>query len=383
MNILEVHHYTYGDVSGGVDKVVNEILSDESNRFLFEVTGWSNARPETRCVNDKTIFRKRLFIADKSHSNIFKRIFSGVEYFLTLLWLAYIVKRYQIDIIHLHTLQDYQTYFVGLKKIVSIKYCVTLHRGETIEFPNRSLNQRKLWKKILDNADIVTAVSKELANLAKETFSLQKTPDVTYNGMRDPEFACANEGEVNLLETGCIHFVCAGTLKEYKGHDVIIRAFKDVKSAFPSAMLTILGDGELRDSLHRLSKECGVENDIDFRGFVPMNEAFSLIKQADFFVMPSRNEGLGLALIEAMALGTPVIASNISVFKEFVEDNHSGYLFESENYTNLANVCVSAVTSEKNEKIVYTARKVYEDMFKTVKMNTRYRELFSKLNANQ
>lgn len=376
MNVMQVHHYKFGDTQGGVDKVVNEIAESPDVNYLLEVSDWQQKWPRKRRVGKNIIYSRRL-LAGKSRG-LMTRIKVTLDQMFTYVWLYFILKKNKIDVVHLHTLQDYQQFFCVLKKRLGFKLVLTLHRGETVDFPNRSDTQKALWRSILDSADCVTAVSEQLSDLAYSTFSMQNKPVITYNGFADPKLQVEDIQGPGLLPENRINLLCVGTLKDYKGHYFAIRALALLVEHYPNIHLTVLGDGELRSELEELVKKLELQSHVNFPGFVPMNTALATIQQCDFFIMPSKNEGLGLALIEAMALEKVVIASDIPVFREFVEDGITGYLFKTEDPTALAQACKRAIESDSN-KIVKQARHVYETMFTTDKMNECYRNLYRSL----
>jgi glycosyltransferase involved in cell wall biosynthesis len=123
-----------------------------------------------------------------------------------------------------------------------------------------------------------------------------------------------------------------GRLAEGKGVRTLVRA----ASLVPQARFAIIGDGPLWGPLRQLIEDQGVTN-IELLGRMPAGQVRSLIRRAMFVVAPSEcYETFGLSLIEAYALGRPVIASRIGAFPEVVEDGRTGYLFEPGNVEELA-----------------------------------------------
>jgi glycosyltransferase involved in cell wall biosynthesis len=99
----------------------------------------------------------------------------------------------------------------------------------------------------------------------------------------------------------------AGELCARKGFDVLLRAFAILRSKRPCRLM-ILGRGTAHDSLLALAGELGVAYDFTLHGHVP--DPYAFMAHADLFALTSRWEGLGFVLIEALALGTPVVASD-------------------------------------------------------------------------
>ncbi|QEM48176.1 glycosyltransferase family 4 protein [Mycolicibacterium grossiae] len=118
----------------------------------------------------------------------------------------------------------------------------------------------------------------------------------------------------------CLLFV--GRLHPQKGVDTLIRAMADL----PTAQLAIAGDGPDRAQLERLAERLGVADRIRFLGFVAHDDVPALMRRGDVFVMPSRYEELGTAIIEAMACGLPVVASRVGGIPNLVADGDTGLL---------------------------------------------------------
>jgi glycosyltransferase involved in cell wall biosynthesis len=99
-----------------------------------------------------------------------------------------------------------------------------------------------------------------------------------------------------------------GRLQREKAYDVLLRAFSSVLKTFPQAQLAILGEGPLETQLKKQAVELGVDHAVSFAGF--QKNPWPYVKHADLFVLASRFEGLPNALLEALALGVPVVATD-------------------------------------------------------------------------
>ncbi len=133
------------------------------------------------------------------------------------------------------------------------------------------------------------------------------------------------------------HLVCVGRLVESKRTEVAIRALAVMRNDHPSARLTVVGDGPRREYLERLTAELGVADVVRFLG--TRTDVPELLSTADIFVFPSAHEGLGGALVEAMAAGLPIVASNIPVIAESVDNRESGILVGVDDERAVAAAC--------------------------------------------
>jgi glycosyltransferase involved in cell wall biosynthesis len=109
-----------------------------------------------------------------------------------------------------------------------------------------------------------------------------------------------------------------------KGQDDVIAAFATLLAEFPAARLLVVGDGEDRERLERLVAQLGVARAVRFTG--QRTDVPRVLDALDVFVHPSRREPFGLAVLEAMAAGKPVVASTDGAFPEFVDDGMTGLL---------------------------------------------------------
>lgn len=120
---------------------------------------------------------------------------------------------------------------------------------------------------------------------------------------------------------GSFVFITVGRLTKQKGHDNLLRAFSLLDG---TSHLIIVGEGELRQDIERLINELHIEGRVHLLG--ERTNISALMHAADCFVFPSRWEGVGIAMIEALAAGLPVIATNFDAAKEVVTHGENGLI---------------------------------------------------------
>lgn len=118
--------------------------------------------------------------------------------------------------------------------------------------------------------------------------------------------------------------VSVGELSNRKNHKVILKALEKVKGNFK---YIICGQGAKKEELIKLSKELNLQEKVEFLGY--RQDVKEILKASDIFCFPSKQEGLPVALMEAMASGLPVICSDIRGNKDLIEDKKGGYLLKS------------------------------------------------------
>ncbi len=125
------------------------------------------------------------------------------------------------------------------------------------------------------------------------------------------------------IPDGTFVFATVARLHRKKNHELLIRAFARMQSDAPRAVLLLIGDGDLRDSLQTLADQLGVGGRVVFAGFV--RDVDQYYNAFDVFILPSKVETFGMVLLEAFAAGLPVIASSVGGIPEIVGDVGSLY----------------------------------------------------------
>jgi len=125
-----------------------------------------------------------------------------------------------------------------------------------------------------------------------------------------------------------------GRLVPVKGPEFLLEAAKELLPLHPEAYFAFTGDGYLRDSLERKARELGLEKNILFLGW--QDNVPEIIAAFDIFVLPSLNEGMGRVLVEAMALGKPLVASRVGGIPDLVEHGKNGFLVPPQDGQGLA-----------------------------------------------
>ena len=122
-------------------------------------------------------------------------------------------------------------------------------------------------------------------------------------------------------------FACIGRLyPPSKGQDILLEALAQPQWRSRPWRLSIYGDGFARDTLERLARRFGLSERVRFAGFVPVEQIWA---ENHVLVMPSRYEGLPLAMVEAMLCARPVVATDVAGHAEIVEDGVTGFLAEA------------------------------------------------------
>ncbi len=150
--------------------------------------------------------------------------------------------------------------------------------------------------------------------------------DVLYHAMTTPDVVQADLKELFEVPDGVPVICCVGRLIYIKGQDVLLRAFAQLGGRYSNAVLLLVGDGKQRQKLEQLAVRLGVAARTVFTGW--RSDACELIAASDVLVLPSREEPLGLTLLEGMSVSTPVIGCRTGGMPEIVEPETNGLLVE-------------------------------------------------------
>jgi len=168
-----------------------------------------------------------------------------------------------------------------------------------------------------------------------------------------------------------------GRLVPVKGPESLIKAAKYIISKYPDTFFIFTGDGYLRQDLENKAFKMGTKENIIFLGW--RDDAAKIISAYDVFVLPSLNEGMGRVLVEAMALGKPIVASNIGGIPDLVIHGKNGFLVPPKNPKELAKYIQILLEDEKKREKMGFAGKEMSLNFSAENMVEKIAELYEEL----
>ncbi len=191
------------------------------------------------------------------------------------------------------------------------------------------------------NAARYIAVSESIRAWLCERGIAEDHVDLIRNGIQIPDGGDANE-RADLRRTlrlpdDAILCTAVGRLVWAKGYMDLITAFRQVNQEVANAYCLIVGDGELRPAMEDEIRRLGISKHVLLLGYREHAEALKILRASDIFVMPSRSEGIPYALLEAGALGLPILATRCGGIPEVVRDGTDGVLVEPADVAGIAN----------------------------------------------
>ena len=240
----------------------------------------------------------------------------------TYLWRGYFLARkliseHQYDLVH--AIFGFPSGLIAYLFRKKVPYVVSLRGSDVPYFNSRfSISYRvmtPLIKLIWKSAIGITSNSEGLKQLA-----LESKPNIDIKVI--PNGVDVNEFSPNVSETGPgLKILTVARLIERKGIEYLIDAVSKLKLRIPELSLTVVGSGNLKSVLEEQAKEKMNSDSIRFLGEIPHNELAAIYSSHDIFVLPSLNEGMSNALLEAMASGLPIITTFTGGSKELLNGN--------------------------------------------------------------
>ena len=228
--------------------------------------------------------------------------------FQTVRNLITVCKDNQIDIIHSH---DYKSHFYGAltARFSGCKQVATLHGKTFGNVKNRIFEV--VENLLLRMVSHVTVVSDQLFDSLSETALSKKLSQIA-NGVDDQSFNPDIKGFGKSywgFNPSSYVFGTIARMSEEKGHHVLIEAFSKLTDHNDNVRLLLVGDGPLHDELVTLTESLGLENKVRFAG--SRTEVEQILNDMDCYVSPSHTEGMPMSILEAMATGLPLVATDV------------------------------------------------------------------------
>ena len=253
-----------------------------------------------------------------------------------------LARREQFDIIHVHWPFPHEPMGTAAKSVCGAPVVVTCHGAEF------ALARRKRWirmclKRSLQKADAIIANSTDTA--ARVTELSGRTPLILpFGSTVEPKSPF-----VPYVPNELPRVLFTGRLIQRKGVDYLLRAIPHVLKSLPARFI-ITGDGDQRSRLEAISRELGIEDHVEFLGFVDHDRLNDEYARCDLWVNPSiiddrgDTEGLGVGSLEAYAHGKPVVCSNVGGIPDAVIHQQTGLLVPEKQPLQLAEAIVSILS---------------------------------------
>jgi glycosyltransferase involved in cell wall biosynthesis len=254
--------------------------------------------------------------------------------------------RSRYDLIHVHSVPDFEVFAALIPKIFGTRVVLDIHDivpefyASKFKVGERSLVFRFLV--LIETLSMAFADKVIISNhLWREKLIRRSVaPEKCVAIINYPDPSIFFQRPRPSTPSGEVHMCYPGTLNQHQGLDVAVRAVALLRDRIPNLRFLIIGDGPDREKLKSMVRQDHLEDRVSFRGFVPMEEIANIMSGIDLGVVPKRkdsfgNEAFSTKIMEFMAMGVPVIASNTRIDQYYFNDRLLQF-FESDNAEDLA-----------------------------------------------
>jgi len=340
-HILQLTILRYPEIEGGVDTMVASIVTHLKQRHkvsVFVPGGWDQKTLSRRSAEGVPIYSIRLRMPFGHRHSVTAFLGWLIEFPRTLLTLRSLAREQGIDIIHAHMGKDYHLYLRVLRWLGGPPYVITLHRAEVADFHSLSSSSQWLMKFALRGAARINAVARWLALDAERIFPGIGPITWVHNGFTLPDRSLvAPPIATHFAESLPQRYaIMVGAFDPYKGHETAFRAWQLLPESLRDLELLVVGDGALRPHYEAVIVQLGCGQRIRLVGQIPHHDVLRLMRGALTMVLPSRSEGFAYALLEAGAVGIPVVCSQIPAFLEVIANGVNGLVIPVDDHAALA-----------------------------------------------
>lgn len=240
-----------------------------------------------------------------------------------------VVQNHCIDLLHVHyaiphASAAYMARQILLKEGKRLPVITTLH-GTDITLVGRDKTYKPVVTFSMEESDVLTAVSQNLKEETYRNFSIQKDIEVIHNFVDVSRFQKQQDLSARkiIAPNGEKVLIHASNFRKLKRVEDVVKIFERVSKEIPSVLLMI-GDGPERPALESNTRDLQSSGQIKFLG--KQEQIEDILPLADLFLLPSEYESFGLAALEAMAAGVPVISSDAGGIPEINENGYCGYM---------------------------------------------------------
>lgn len=179
------------------------------------------------------------------------------------------------------------------------------------------------------------------------------------------------------LSPDCLVVGSVGRLEPVKGYDILLRAGGLLRARQPKVRFLLAGEGEEASRLKRLANEFRIDDRVIFLGW--QQEILDVLSALDLFVLPSRNEGMGRTIVQAMAMGKPIVATRVGGIPEVLGEGEAGLLVPPDDPVELASAIEQLLTDRELARTMAEAGKRRAPAYSADKMVASIESLYETL----
>jgi glycosyltransferase involved in cell wall biosynthesis len=285
------------------------------------------------------------------------------------------LKDHGIQVVHLHNAGP--LVYGGLAARLSLNRPRIIY-SEHNQVYRASSRLKRRFRQYLRLADRTIAVSADLQRYLQNDLRVPVAVEVIRNGISvqcPPEAMAASVREELGLRPSDLVIGTAVVLSEQKGLTYLLEAVPAILRDVPNARFVIAGDGPLRAALEEQTRAAGLQQSVSFIGY--QKDVARVISAFDVYVLPSLWEGLPLALLEALALGKPIVATTVGGNPEIVQDGVNGLLVPPRDPGALARALAQVCGDERfRHEVANSNRGRFDEQFSLAQMVRAHEQLY-------
>lgn len=265
-----------------------------------------------------------------------------------------VAEQYRLDLVHVHYAIPHAASAFLAKEMLKPRHLptmTTLH-GTDITLVGIMPSYYEITRFSIEKSDAVTAVSEFLRRETISEFRIEHPIEVIHNFVdvdlfRIQENPCA--ARARLSPKGERVLMHISNFRKVKNLPIVLQVFSEVLKHVP-ARLALVGDGPEREATERQADEMGILGRVDFLG--DQESIADILPAADVFLLPSQHESFGLAALEAMACGVPVVGSRIGGLPEVIVHEETGFLCDPSDVACMTAIILGLFNDEDHRRAI-------------------------------
>jgi N-acetyl-alpha-D-glucosaminyl L-malate synthase BshA len=296
--------------------------------------------------------------------------------------MVHVIVNNQLDLLHVHYAIPHASAAYFARQILKktgrdIPFITTLH-GTDITLVGRDQTYAPVVAFSINESDAITAVSDNLREETYRSFRIEKDIRVIPNFVDTQRFFKSDKEHFKqmLAPNGERILVHVSNFRKVKRVEDVIRVFERLHASIPSKLLMI-GDGPERQNAEELCRSLRICNDIRFLG--KQDQVDEILSITDLFLLPSQYESFGLAALEAMACGVPVISTNTGGLPEINVHGKTGFLSDVGDVDDMAKHAVEILRDDERLRQFKAAALEHARSFEKSRIIPMYEELYDEV----
>lgn len=291
---------------------------------------------------------KMIYVESYKDGGKFTKLLKGIQGYIKFIKVLLVDKP---DLVHIHSSFGPSFYrklpFIYMASWAKKPIINHIHGADFDEFyTNSSEKKKRQIKTVYGKCKILVALSEEWKQRLEKIVPKEKIIVIeNYSILHEDALKerCSRESNHEVL--------FLGELGRRKGCYDIPVVIEDVVKDIPDVKFILAGVGSTQDetAIKQLIKEKGIEQNVEFPGWVRGNQKDKLLREADVFYLPSYNEGMPMSILDAMGYGLPIVSTNVGGIPKIVHDGENGYCFEPGNVMEMGKAIENLLENKRIE----------------------------------